>query len=250
MNINFLDKLVVITGANSGIGLQILREYANLGADIIAITRNIETNFKSECDELQARNGISIKNIEVDFQDLQNVYRVGTAIAKNKKNIDILVNNAGVAAGGLFTQTKIETIKDVFEVNFFSPLLLTQYVLKNMIKNNSGVILNIASTSGIKPRSGMSAYGTSKTALIFWSKILAREVGSFGIRVNAIAPGITNTKMLNQMSAKFTDRILQDTPLESFASPANIAALAIYLSSDYASHITGEIINCDGGEVS
>jgi 3-oxoacyl-[acyl-carrier protein] reductase len=249
MNISFYGKLVIISGANSGIGKEILHSFAANGAEIITITRSLSTEFIEECSELMKSNKITIRNIQLDFSNEADVDAVAKLLAQKERKIDVLINNAGIGDGGLFTQTRIQTIRSVFEVNFFAHLILTQYIIKNMIKNKSGSIINIGSTSGIRLRAGMAAYGSSKSALTFWGGVLAKEVGRFGIRVNTVAPGVTKTKMLNQMSSLFTDNLLRDTPLGSFAAPSDISNLVIFLASEYASHISGETIVCDGAEI-
>ena len=168
-------------------------------------------------------------------------------LLENEK-IDILVNNAGINHTALFLMTKIEKIREIFEVNFFSNLILTQKILKKMIKQKKGSIINIASNAAQESDSGRSGYAASKSALITLTKVLSKELGSLGIRVNAVAPGLTETRM---MKDGLSDKILQETlnkiPLKRAANPEEIAKLVSFLGSDLSSYITGEVINITGG---
>ena len=171
-----------------------------------------------------------------------------TKILDENKKIDILVNNAGQNHVALFLMTKIKKFKEIFEINFFSQLVITQKIIKNMIKNKKGSIINIASNAATEADAGRSAYASSKASIITFTKILARELGSFGIRVNSISPGLTNTDMMN---SGITEKIMSETinkiPLKRVAQPDEIASTCFFLASDSSSYITGENINVTGG---
>jgi 3-oxoacyl-[acyl-carrier protein] reductase len=161
----------------------------------------------------------------------------------------VLVNNAGVAHGGLFQMTSMDTIRQVFEVNFFSVLQLTQSVVRLMQKKKSGSIINMASVAGIDLQSGNIAYGVSKAALIAATKTLAAELGSSGIRVNAIAPGLTDTDMADSMEKEARQNMIAKTSLKRLALPTEIANVAVFLASDMSSFITGSVLCADGGSI-
>ena len=144
--------------------------------------------------------------------------------------------------------TPVKKIKEIFEVNFFSQSEFTQYIAKSMIKNKKGSILYISSTSGLDNNIGRSAYSSSKAAMISQSMSLAGELGAFNIRVNSIAPGLTDTDMMRLNTSKeIINEVLQDTALKRIAKPEEIANVALFLSSDLASYVTGQVIRVDGG---
>ena len=190
---------------------------------------------------------LKIKPIYFDCTDSQQMKKAVKSILSEKKPIDVLVNCAGVAHGGFFQMTSIETIKRVFDVNFFSMLELTQMVLRPMIRQKSGSIINLASISGMDSRAGNCAYGTSKAAVISWTKTLASELGELGIRVNAIAPGLTDTNMAKQMEEKAGMEMISNSVMNRLVRPEEIANIAVFLASDEASIINGQIIRADGG---
>jgi 3-oxoacyl-[acyl-carrier protein] reductase len=144
--------------------------------------------------------------------------------------------------------TSIKKFKEIFEVNFFSQALFTQYVLKAMIKNKKGSIVNISSTSGMDSNFGRSAYSASKAAMISQSKTLSKELGQYNIRVNTIAPGLTDTEMMQNNTPKEVIKdVLENLSLKRLADPKEIANAALFLSSDLSSYITGQTIRVDGG---
>ena len=169
-------------------------------------------------------------------------------IIKAKTPIDILVNSAGIIHGGLFQMTHISTIREVFDVNYFGMLEVTQLICKLMIRNKKGSIINIASVAGIDLNAGNCAYGTSKAAVIAFSKTLSAEMGKHGIRVNVIAPGLTDTDMGNKLEAKKErEMLVGKDPFNRMAHPNEVGYAVSFLASDKSSFINGEIIRIDGG---
>ena len=144
--------------------------------------------------------------------------------------------------------TPIEKFKEIFQINYFSQIIFTQQIIKNMIKNKNGSITYISSTSGIDGNEGRGAYSDSKAAIISKSKVLSKELGIFNIRVNSIAPGLTNTSMMTENTSKEKIKsIIENLSLKRFAEPNEIANTALFLSSDLSSYITGQTIRVDGG---
>ena len=144
--------------------------------------------------------------------------------------------------------TPIKKLKEVFETNFFSQTIFTQYILKSMVKNKKGSILYISSSSALDGNEGRSAYSSAKAAIIAQAKVLSREVGIYNIRVNTIAPGLTDTDMLRKNTPKkLVDEVTSRISLKRIANPEEIAKVALLLSSDLSSYITGQIIRVDGG---
>jgi 3-oxoacyl-[acyl-carrier protein] reductase len=168
-------------------------------------------------------------------------------LIKSKTKIDILVNNAGIAVGSLLQMTSMSKLKEVFQVNFFSQVLITQLISKLMIREKSGSIINMGSIAGLENFAGYTAYGSSKAAIMFFTKTIARELSSYHIRVNAIAPGLTDTGMARQMEEKATVEMIERSDLNRLAKPQEIAELVLFLASDKSSFITGQTIRIDGG---
>ena len=164
------------------------------------------------------------------------------------QNIDILVNAAGEVSNNLFQMTTDDKFKQIFEVNYFSQIKLIQLVLKKMIKNKKGSIINISSSSAFEFNVGRSAYSSSKSAIIALSNVLSREVGRYNIRVNTVSPGLTNTKMLKQSSKEeIINQKIKEISLKRIAEPQEIAQTILFLASEQSSYITGEVIKVDGG---
>ncbi|MEO8173148.1 MAG: SDR family oxidoreductase, partial [Sediminibacterium sp.] len=157
------------------------------------------------------------------------------------------VNNAGVAHGGFFHMTPMHKIREVFEINFFSQVLVTQYITKIMLKQKSGSIINLSSIAGIDAHPGYIAYGSSKAALIYATKNMAKELASSNIRVNAVAPGLTETEMANQMEAKARENMIKHSAMNRLATPQEIANTVLFLASSQSEFITGQVIRVDGG---
>jgi 3-oxoacyl-[acyl-carrier protein] reductase len=163
--------------------------------------------------------------------------------------VDVLVNNAGTASGGLFQMTPISEIRRVLEVNFFGQILLTQGLSRLMTRHRAGSIINIASTAADIADSGTLAYGASKAALARAARSLATELGTFGVRVNAISPGVTRTDMFDQMAPEARERLINSSALKRAAEPADIANVALFLASELSSFVTGQVLRVDGGMV-
>ena len=167
---------------------------------------------------------------------------------QEKFPIDILVNAAGIVSPNrLFSMTKIEDIRKVMEVNFFSVIELTQLVSRSMMRQRRGSIVNIGSIAAWGEDTSQMEYAASKAALTIATKKLARELGAAGIRVNAVAPGLTQTKMLGELSEEQLQSITKGVGLHRLGTPEEIAQVCLWLASDHSSFVTGETIKADGG---
>lgn len=240
-------KVCFITGSNRGIGRAMVEAFARGGASIIAHARKKNDAFEADMRSLAETYGVSITPVYFDMTDTEAMKAVFKAFYQNKTRIDILINNAGVAHGGLFSMTPVSKIKEVFEINLFSAMELTQLVLKIMTRQRSGCIINLGSIAGLDLKPGNSAYGVSKAALMAWTRTLASEVAQHGIRVNAIAPGLTDTGMAAQMEEKAGREMVESSSMKRLAKPEEIAKAALFLASDDASFINGQVIRVDGG---
>ena len=244
-----LKKVAVITGCNRGIGKSILTKFAEQGAEIFACSRKEDKNFSDFCSELSKKFKTRIHNIFFDLNKAEEMKEALSKIKELSEKVDILVNNAGIIQTSLFQMTKIEDMRKTFEVNFFSTFLFSQYIVKLMIKNKSqSSIINISSSAAIEANQGRSAYASSKSALTTLSKVMSKELSNFNIRVNAIAPGLTNTDMMQKStSEKYLSETINRISQKRVAEPEEIANSVLFLASDLSSYINGQIIQVDGG---
>lgn len=240
-------KIALITGCNRGIGKEIMTLFASEGASIIACVRKPSSEFLGSIRKLSELYHISIIPLYFDVLDEESIKVAMKFIYNEKIKIDILVNNAGIAVGGFLQITSMAKLKEVFQINFFSHVLITQYIVKIMIKEKKGSIINIGSVAGLDSFPGYTAYGSSKAALMLFTKTISKELASNNIRVNAIAPGLTDTGMAAQMEAKALNDMVIKSSFNRLGKPEEVAQLALFLASDKSSFINGQIIRVDGG---
>ena len=240
-------KHAIITGANRGIGRAMVESFARNGACIWAHARKETPEFLADMIALAERYGVVIDPVFFDLTDRVGMKTAVQQIAASNRPVDVLVNNAGVAHGGLFQMTSVNTVREIFEVNFFSILEFSQPIARLMQKRKTGSIVNVASLAGLDLRPGNVAYGVSKAALIAATKTLAAELGALGIRVNALAPGLTDTDMAGLMEEHARRNMIESSALKRLARPEEIADVAVFLASDMASFVTGHVLCVDGG---
>lgn len=240
-------KYVLITGSNRGLGKAIMQELAASGMNIWAHARKETPEFLQLMKEIRDTYHVDVNPVYFDMTDEDGMKAAVKLIHSSKKPVDVLVNNAGIASVSMFGQTPISKIKEVFEVNLFGQMALTQLVLRLMTRQHAGSIINIASVTALIMSEGQISYATSKSALITWSRNLAAEYGRYGIRVNSLSLGLMNTDMkagLNEDEVKyFKDR----TVLQRIGEPEDAAKAVKFLASDDSSFITGQNIRVDGG---
>ena len=241
-------KTALITGCNRGIGHVTAELFAQNGANLILCTRKENEDFSSFVKQLSKECSISVEHLYFDMTDEDSIKgALQTLVKKGKKDIDILVNNAGVAIGGLLTMTSMLKLKEVFQINFFSQVLITQFVAKLMMRQEKGSIINMGSVAGLDNFAGYTTYGTSKAAMMQFTKTIARELAPYNIRVNSIAPGLTDTDMANKMEEKACREMVARTDMNRLGRPEEIANMILFLASDQSSFITGQIYRVDGG---
>ena len=241
-------KVALITGASSGIGRETARVFAENGYFVLAHYNKNKTGVDTLIEELEAK-GISstIFGVQSDFNNLESVKNMFLEIKKSFKHIDVLVNNAGIGLYKLATETTTEDIDMLFNVNVKAACHLTNLILPKMIERKSGRIINISSIWGNNGASMEVIYSASKSALIGYTKALAKEVGPSGITVNCVCPGVIDTKMNSRFNDQEMLELKTQTPLGRLGAPSEIAELIYFLSSDNAGFITGQIITADGG---
>ena len=245
----FEGKTAMITGCNRGIGLAIMKEFAKEGADIIACTRKPRDDFKLVCEDLEREHRIQIDSFHFELSDETSIKSGIQAITKVHKKIDILVNNAGIAAGGLLMFQTQKKLKEIFQVNYFAQVQITQGIIKSMMKNPNGAsILFMSSVLGLEKMGGGTSYGASKAAISFLTGSLAMELGKFNIRVNAIAPNLVETDMAGKIEEKSKETLIGGSALKRLGLAKEVASTALFLCSEDASYITGQTIRVDGGK--
>lgn len=241
-------KNAVITGARSGIGFATVQLFAQQGCNCWAVVHREDTDFLEKIDNLQKEHNVWIKPVYIDLSDSESIKIGIKEIVKEKLPIDVLVNAAGVVSPNrLFTMTSMTDIRRVMDVNFFSILETTQLVLRVMQRQKKGSIINIASIAADCEDTSQLEYATSKAALVCATKKLARELGILGIRVNAVSPGLTATKMVGEIEEAAMEKISAGLAAKRLGNPEEIAQVIAFLASDQSSFVNGENIKVDGG---
>lgn len=240
-------KTAVITGCNRGIGKAILERMTAQGASAFALVRKENAAFSEYCAGLSAENGVDIQLVYADFQNEDQVKNAAKQILSTKKPVDILVNNIGIAfPQRTLAMTPINVIKESFQVNVFSGILFTQLISKSMIRNKRGSIIFISSVAAFDGGSNLE-YSAGKAALIGTARRLALELGPFGVRVNAIAPGLTSTDMGDITSDEVKILAVSRNVMKRIGRPKEIADAVVFMASDMSRFITGQVLRVDGG---
>ncbi len=242
------NKTVVLTGCNRGIGKAILEVFAKNGASIWACVRQLDDDFIDFTKGVEDDHEVNITPVPFDLADEGQVKEGINTIRSAKQPVDILVNNAGVIFTALFQMTSVAKMKEVFEINYFSQILLTQSITKIMARQKAGNIISISSSAAIEGNEGRMAYASSKAAIIASTKVMAKELAMYNIRVNAIAPGLTETDMMQGSTSKEAlEYTLKRICMRRIGKPEEIANVALFLSSELSTYMTGQVLRVDGG---
>ena len=242
-------RTIIITGANRGIGRAAVRAFAEKSYDVWACARRPGADFEADMTREAARTGAAITPVYFDLRNEAEVLGGVKEILGEKRDVDVLLNCAGIAFGASFTMTSMEMLREVYQVNVFAQVQLMQLIARRMMRQKSGCIINLCSAGGIEANPGYLAYGSSKAALIWITRCAARELGRYGVRVNGIAPGLVDTDMGAYKSDAEREKMLERTSLGRLGRPEEIAAAALYLASEDAAFMTGQIMVLDGGRV-
>jgi 3-oxoacyl-[acyl-carrier protein] reductase len=244
----FENQIAIVTGAGRGIGHAIAVRLASEGARVASVSRSAE-NAQRTADELNVARADSAKAYAVDVSDHAAVQKIGEQILADFGRVDILVNNAGITRDGLAMRMSVEDWDAVLDTNLKGAFNFTQSVMRAMVKQRSGRIINVSSVIGVIGNAGQANYAASKAGLIGLTKSLARELASRGITVNAIAPGMIVTDMTAGLSEEIQKNIISRIPLGKIGEPLDIANAAAFLASAEARYITGQVLCVDGGMV-
>ena len=240
--INLKNTNIVLTGATGGIGCSILDELVNTEANVLATGTNeeklnaIKNKYKS----------VKVERFDIsEHKEIENF--INNANDKMENKIDILINNAGITSDNLSIRMKEEEWKKVIDINLTSTFLLSKNVIKKMLKNKKGKIINITSVVGHTGNIGQANYTASKAGLVAMSKSFALEYGKKNINVNCVSPGFITTDMTNKIDENYKETLKSRIPLDRFGDPKDVANTVLFLCSKLSDYITGETIHVNGG---
>lgn len=240
------NKVAVVTGASRGIGRAVCDLFAANGAVVFACVRQLTPGLL-DWQAQWAAQGVTLQIITLDLCDDTSQKNAVKQIRGSGFSPTILVNCAGIASGATFALTAQANIREIFESNLFMQLSWCQLMARLLTRSPSSSIINLSSSAAREIDPGTMAYGVSKAALERMSLSMAVELAAQGVRVNVIAPGVTNTDMASQMDSSARDALIARQLLKKPAQPVDIANTALFLGSDLATHITGQVIRVDGG---
>jgi 3-oxoacyl-[acyl-carrier protein] reductase len=241
------SKVAVVTGGGRGIGREIAGRLASAGASIAVVDVD-EGTVSSAAAEL-AGQGVEARGYRCDVSSLDDASAVGERILADFGRCDVLVNNAGITRDRLFIRMTADDWGAVIAVNLTGAFNFSKALAPAMLKQRSGSIVNIASVVGQIGNAGQANYAASKAGLIGLTKSLAREFAARGVRVNAVAPGFIRTAMTDALAEDVQAQMKQAIPLGRMGEPGDVADVVMFLASDLASYVTGQVLNCDGGLV-
>lgn len=241
-------KVALITGATRGIGKAIAQSFAQNGAHVAFTYRSSVEKAQALEAELKEHD-VNAKGYQTDASDFEAVEAMIEDVLEVFGQIDAVINNAGITQDNLLLRMKPEQWNQVMQINLNSVFYTTKAVLKTMLKQRSGSFINISSVVGIQGNAGQSNYAASKAGMIGFTKSLAREVGSRGIRANVVAPGFIATEMTADLPEKELSVWLENIPLKRAGQPEDVANLCVFLASDMSNYITGQVMTVDGGMV-
>tara|TARA_B110000305_G_C19429909_1_gene635719 strand:+ start:520 stop:1266 length:747 start_codon:yes stop_codon:yes gene_type:complete len=240
------NKTALITGATRGIGKGIAQMYAKQGANV-AFTYSSSVDAANALEEELKGYGVKAKGYQSNAAKFDAAQELAAAVLKEFGTIDILINNAGITKDNLLMRISETDFDDVIEINLKSVFNLTKAVIRPMMKQRSGSIINMSSVVGLKGNAGQANYAASKSGIIGFSKSVALELGSRNIRSNVVAPGFIETEMTAKLDTATVEGWRAGIPLKRGGSPEDIANACVFLGSDMSSYITGQTLSVDGG---
>ena len=242
------DKIAIVTGASRGIGRAIALEFAKNGAKVTLCATSMDALQKVQAEIEAIKPGTTIL-AQANVTNGDETSAVVKKTLDTHGRVDILVNNAGTTRDNLLALMTEKEWDDVLSTNLKSAFLMTKACTRPMVKQRSGVVINIASISGITGNAGQTNYSASKAGLIAFTKSLAKELAKRNIRANAIAPGFIRTRMTDQLPQAIQEKLLEQIPLGRYGEAEEVASVAVFLASEWARYITGQVVVVDGGLV-
>ncbi|MEK6268860.1 MAG: 3-oxoacyl-[acyl-carrier-protein] reductase [Planococcus sp. (in: firmicutes)] len=241
-------KTAIITGGSRGIGAEIARKFAADGAKVVVNYSGSQEKAEAVVADIEANGGTAIA-VKANVADAESVKAMVEETMKTFGSVDILVNNAGITRDNLMMRMKDDEWDDVININLKGVFICTKAVTRQMMKQRSGRIVNIASIVGVMGNAGQANYVAAKAGVIGLTKTTARELASRGITANAVAPGFITTDMTGKLSEDVQKAMMGQIPLGRFGAPEDVAKAALFLASDDASYMTGQTLHLDGGMV-
>lgn len=241
-------KTAIITGASRGIGAEIARKFSEAGAKVVVNYSGSQEKAEAVVAEIQEKGGEAIA-VKANVSDAEAVKAMVDETMKAFGSVDILVNNAGITRDNLMMRMKDDEWDDVINTNLKGVFICTKAVTRQMMKQRSGRIVNIASIVGVMGNAGQANYVAAKAGVIGLTKTTARELASRNITANAVAPGFITTDMTDALGEDIRKTMLAQIPLGRFGRPEEIAEAALFLASDESSYMTGQTLHLDGGMV-
>lgn len=239
---------IVVTGCLQGIGRETLRVLAEHGANVFACAYKQTDEYEAFCKDLSEKSQVSIWPMYFDMMDNNSIKNGAKAIQSQKVEIHGLINIAGMNRDAFFNMVSYQDMLDTFQINFFSQIILSQYIVKLMQrKQTAGSIVFTSSITALDGNEGQLSYGASKAALIGAMKTMALELGKSGIRVNAVAPGVIQTPMTDTLDSEIVDKKIKTMDIPRLGTAEEVANVFMFLMSDLSNHITGQVVRVDGG---
>ncbi len=239
-------KRALVTGGSRGIGRAIVQAFLQNGASVYYVDLNPGDSLE-EYQELAKKDGLVAVYKEGNVADEKTITATTEEIIAESGGIDILVNNAGITRDGLIFRMSAEEWSDVISINLTSAFYMSRALSRPMIKQRGGSIVNVASIVGVIGNAGQTNYSASKAGLIGFTKSLAREVAGRNVRVNAVAPGFIKTKMTEKLNDEQRQKLQEQIPMGRIGEPEEVAKVIVFLCSDLASYVTGQVIQVTGG---
>jgi 3-oxoacyl-[acyl-carrier protein] reductase len=238
-------KKAIVTGGSRGIGKEIVMRFLREGARVTFIDMN-PSEFIGEMEQAARDGGGSVAFKKADVSKAEEIQPVIEGIVGEMGGVDVLVNNAGITRDGLIFRMSVENWERVLSINLTSAFLISQVVARHMIKQRSGSIVNMASIVGVGGNAAQANYSASKAGLIGLTRSLAKEVGGRGVRVNAVAPGYIDTDMTRALPEQVRQGFLSQVALNRPGTPEDVAKAVLFLASDLASYVSGDVLRVDG----
>jgi len=243
---NLKDQVAIVTGGTRGIGLGIAEALSREGVHVVVVATQ-DAKCREVAAQLSEKYGTQSIGIACDVSSLEAVQALVKTVVDKFERVDILVNNAGITRDNLLLRMSDDEFNQVITVNLNSVFNCTKAVLRPMLKQKRGRIVNISSVVGVMGNPGQANYAASKAGVIGFSKSIAKEVGAKGITCNVVAPGFIDTDMISTLPAEYLDNIIAQVPQRRLGSVEDVAGVVLFLSSEMSAYVTGQVIGVDGG---
>lgn len=244
--INLSGKIALVTGSTRGIGRATAKRLAEAGATVV-VTGRVEERAKEVARRIEEETGAKAMGVGLDIGDPRSIDEAYSKVMEAFGGVDILVNNAGINRDTLFIRMKVEDWEEVVRINLTGTFLMTQRVVKDMMRKRWGRIINLSSVVGFTGNVGQANYTATKAGIVGFTKTLAKELAGRNITVNAVAPGFIETDMTEALPEEVKEAYLKQIPMGRFGKPEDVANVIVFLASDLAGYITGEVIHVNGG---